>query len=223
MTFRPAASPVRDPVAKLGGQPLWLDRPCWPSSAALKVPMMFVGQFPIPGNDVRLAYLFVTDDPHGMAETYDPDGGENALLVQPGGRIPDFLATTATSTGPALWRRGATWEEHVPVELRIETSPLDPAAEQVLETRIARLEAERGGTFLEVTGTSTSPPYSYLGGKPRTWQSQVPVPAPWRFFFQLDGSEGWDGEPYALNFGGGTGYAYLSHDEREGRFHWDCV
>jgi hypothetical protein len=49
------------------------------------------------------------------------------------------------------------------------------------------------------------------------------MPAPWRFFFQLDGREGWDGGPCALNFGGGTRHAYLSHDEREGRFLWDCV
>ena len=31
------------------------------------------------------------------------------------------------------------------------------------------------------------------------------------------------GDAFALNFGGGTGYAFLSPDEREGRFYWDCV
>ena len=31
------------------------------------------------------------------------------------------------------------------------------------------------------------------------------------------------GEPYALNFGGGTGYVCLSHAEREGKFLWDRV
>jgi hypothetical protein len=223
MAFRPAASPVRGPVAKLGGQPAWLERPRWPQSAGFKAPMMFVGQFPIPGDSVRMAYLFITDDPDGTAETFDPQGGENALLVQPGGRVPDFLATTGNSTGPSLWRRGASWDEHVPVELRIEMSPLDPAEEQVLGNKIARQEAERAGAFLEVAGTSAFSPQSYVGGKPRYWQHQTGMPAPWRFFFQLDGSDGWDREPYALNFGGGTGYAYLSRDEREGRFLWDCV
>ena len=102
-------------------------------------------------------------------------------------------------------------------------SLLGPAEEQALENKIARLEAERAGAFLGVAGTSVFSPQSYVGGKPRHWQHQTGMPAPWRFFFQLDGSEGWNGEPYALNFGGGTGYAYLSHDEREGRFLWDCV
>ena len=45
----------------------------------------------------------------------------------------------------------------------------------------------------------------------------------WRFFFQLDGAEGWGDDAFALNFGGGTGYAFLDPDRREGRFYWDCV
>lgn len=223
MTFSPAASPLSGFVAKLGGQPSWLEQPSWPQSAGFKAPMMFAGQFPVPGDHARMAYLFLTDDPDGTAETWDPEGGENALLIQPG-RVPDFLATKADSTGPSLWRRGASWNEHVPVELRIETSLLNPAEEQELENEITRWDAARAGTFLPAADTGISPPDSYIGGRPRYWQSESGMPAPWRFFFQLDGCEGWDGEPYTLNFGdGGTGYAYLSHDEREGRFLWDSV
>jgi hypothetical protein len=41
---------------------------------------------------------------------------------------------------------------------------------------------------------------------------------------QLDGCEAWDdNEPYTLNLGGGTGYAFLSEDGLEGRFYWDSV
>jgi hypothetical protein len=29
--------------------------------------------------------------------------------------------------------------------------------------------------------------------------------------------------PYALNFGGGTRYAFISADGLKGRFFWDCV
>jgi hypothetical protein len=36
----------------------------------------------------------------------------------------------------------------------------------------------------------------------------------------VDGAEGCDEDVYALNFGGGTGCAFLSADEREGRFLW---
>jgi hypothetical protein len=40
----------------------------------------------------------------------------------------------------------------------------------------------------------------------------------------FDGCEAWDdNEPYTLNLGGGTGYAFLSEDGLEGRFYWDSV
>lgn len=34
MTFRPAQVPITEPVAKLGGQPVWVDRAQWPLSQA---------------------------------------------------------------------------------------------------------------------------------------------------------------------------------------------
>ncbi|GAB2938736.1 hypothetical protein GCM10027280_28690 [Micromonospora polyrhachis] len=192
--------------------------------------MMFVGQIPIPGEPVTLAYLFVTDDPQCMAETFDAEAGENALLVQPSGRIPPLIVTTDRGTGPSLWRRGMTWDEHVRVEYAVDLVPPDPAAEATLDADIARQEAERAGVLLDLpeavdVHTSALPPCSYVGGKAHLWQSDLQgVPADWRFHFQLDGGEGHGSDaPYALNFGGGTGYGFLSPDLREGRFFWDCV
>jgi hypothetical protein len=71
MSFRPAFASIRDPVVKLGGQPVWLDEPFWPVSQSFGTPMTFVGQFPIPGPKLRLTYLFVTQDDLATAETYD--------------------------------------------------------------------------------------------------------------------------------------------------------
>jgi hypothetical protein len=62
-----------------------------------------------------------------------------------------------------------------------------------------------------------------VGGRPKFFQPYIELAGDWRFFFQLDDCEGWGDDLYALNFGGGTGYAFLSPDEREGRFYWDCV
>jgi hypothetical protein len=223
LSFHPAPAPISEPRAKLGGQPVWLSAPTWPVSASLGEPMRFVGQFPIPGSGGRIAYLFITDDPDATAPTDDPDGGENALLVQPDGRIPDFLTVTDDATGPSLWRRGADWDDHVPVELHVDIAELDPAEEQALNAEIAAQEAEIAGIALDIPDTDVLSPRSYVGGKPCFWQPHIVLGPPWRFFFQLDGAEGWDGDPYALNFGGGTGYAYLSADGLEGRFYWDCV
>ena len=232
MQFPTTDGPVRAARPKLGGQPVWLDRPTWPLSRSSGEPMVFVGQFPVPeGRSTRLAYLFLTDDVGCTAPTCEPEAGENALLVQPDGRVPSFVRTCGAVTGPSLWRRGVTWDDHVDVELAVELVPLDAAVEAVLDADIAVGEAERAGVLpdrsqgSEVAAAAPGP-YSYLGGKVRRWQAHLPleVPDDWRFHFQLDHGDGNSpGDPYALNLGGGSGYGFLSPDLREGRFSWDCV
>jgi len=161
-----------------------------------------------------------------MALTFESEAGENALLVQPGGRIPPFVRVGDVATGPSLWRRGTTWDQHVDVELAVDLAPLDPVAEAFLDADIAVQEAERSGVWMDSPDdTAADYPYSYLG-KVYPWQSREPqgIPADWRFHFQLEGGEGHGpDDPYCLNFGGGTGYGFLSPDLREGRFYWDCM
>lgn len=215
--------PITENIGKLGGQPIWLDTPTWPIGASTGEPMMFIGQIPVPG-EARMAYLFMTDDDDGMAAGYTADAGDTALLIQPGGRVPAFMRTTREPIGPSLWRRGATWTEKIPVELHIDLAPLDVAEEARLETAIDAQESERAGIFLDVPEDLPCI-VSYVGGRPHFWQPTcIDVDDNWRFFFQLDGGdEGCDSTSYTLNFGGGTGYAFLSPDHLEGRFYWDCV
>lgn len=186
--------------------------------------MMFVGQFPVPGFLGRVAYLFVTDDDAGAGETWGAEDGENALIVQPGGRVPTFQDTVEAATGPTLWRRGTDWWQKVPVELSIDLAPLGPEEDRQHDAKAANGAAERQGIYLDTPVSDLDPPQSYIGGAPAFWQPHhPPVSDEWRFFFQIDDCDGWDGEPYLLNFGGGTGYAFLSPDGLEGRFAWDCV
>lgn len=99
--FDPVNEAVREPVTKLGGQPVWLAEPQWPLSASQGTPMPFIGQFEIPGTATespRLAYLFMTDDAEG---TWVATGGENALIIQPDGRVPDFVAVRPLRIGPS--------------------------------------------------------------------------------------------------------------------------
>jgi hypothetical protein len=197
LRWQPADRPIVEPVPKLGGQPVWLDEPFWPVSSLTGEPMVFIGQFRLPGPDVRMAYLFIADDPDGTGLTMEPEGGDNALLVQPGGRIPGFVRGIAERTGPSLWRRGEQWTDRVPVELRVTATEFGPA------------DRHRA---------------SWIGGRAQFWQPDfVELVDEWRFLLQIDGAEGVGDDAYALNFGGGTGFAFLSPDEREGRFFWDCV
>ncbi|MFJ2740318.1 hypothetical protein ACIO3O_11670 [Streptomyces sp. NPDC087440] len=96
--FVPAGRVVAEPVTKVGGQPVWLDAPQWPLSKDSGEPMEFIGQFELPGD--RLAYVFMTENAPG---TFVPDGGENAVIVQPGGRVPSFVAGVRDlASGPTL-------------------------------------------------------------------------------------------------------------------------
>lgn len=221
MSFTETDEPIDTPVGKLGGQPVWLEAPQWPISATLGVPMTFVGQFLLPGPETRLAYLFVTDD-DGDAATYAPGAGDNALLIQPGGRVPAFVRVAPHATGPSLWRRGAQWTDRVPVELAIDCAPMPEAQEQAIEAIIQVQEADRRGEQADWPEGDGPLSRTYRGGRALTWQPFLEIGSPWRFFFQLDGGEG-QSDDYALNFGGGTGYAFVSPDGREGRFYWDCV
>ncbi|MFJ9132208.1 hypothetical protein ACIRRT_03980 [Streptomyces sp. NPDC102256] len=44
MTFHPVEEPITEPVAELGGEPLWLDEPCWPVHPRTVEPLDFIGQ-----------------------------------------------------------------------------------------------------------------------------------------------------------------------------------
>ncbi|MFI9594544.1 hypothetical protein [Nonomuraea sp. NPDC052265] len=69
-----ADEPVLEPVTKLGGQPVWVDEPQWPLSTELGTPMMFLGQFRLPGEGIRMAYLFMTGGQDHVDGTWEDEG-----------------------------------------------------------------------------------------------------------------------------------------------------
>lgn len=219
----PSPSPITSPDTKLGGQPVWLAEPAWPLDRGSGEPMRFVGQFRIPGESVRLAYLFISDE-DGNAGTAEPFSGHNALIVQPGGRLPDWVKVARDATGPTLCTRGRTWNELLPVELAVRAVGLEPEQEAALDAEIAYDDAFRRGEDREAPEGGDFPS-SYLGGRAYFPQAHLPLPVDggWDFFLQLEDGEGWDGEPYMLNFGGGYGFLFLSADDTQGVFFWDCA
>lgn len=204
MKVHAVEEPITEPVAKLGGDPIWLDKPCWPVHPTTREPLDFIGQFPVPAEpseERRMAYLFLSYDDYETGGV-DPEDGEAVLLIQPGGRIPEFAAIGPTGTkGRSLWRFGPE-EELVPVECRIELTPVPDEVEQ----------------DLELHGTVNVD--NYFGGRP-AYPDWAGVEAPWRFYFCLSGTD--LDEQYFLNFAHGYGYAYLSPDRLEGRFSWEAA
>src|SRR5262245_38284025 len=104
--FVPATEAIRKPVTNFGGQPTWLASPQWPLSRETGPPMRFIGQVALTndlfGNsDGRMAYLFMTDGDGYVSGTSEPDGGENAVIVQPGEAL---VPTQSLVEGPTLYR-----------------------------------------------------------------------------------------------------------------------
>jgi hypothetical protein len=191
--FMPAGRPVRDPVTKLGGQPVWLAAPQWPLSHDLGVPMWFVAQFALPARAgrPRLAYLFMTDAAGFVEAAAEREAGENAVVIQPDGRVPVLhprdrpapapIRVTALATGPTVG------PDHVAVE-----NPAPP---------------EKYG------------PWQFLGGEPNWLQGDDSIGPGWELIAQLDAMS----LPLTVNFGDdGMGYAFVSPDGDEGRFLWQC-
>jgi hypothetical protein len=179
MVFSHADEPIDEWWTKLGGQPVWLEEPQWPLCRQHERPMGFIGQFRLPGRRTRVAFLFMDDR---SEESWRPEGGENALIVQPG-RVPPFVRTTGAAVGDSLVR-----------ELSVD---------------------------LEATEQSAVPRWgSHMLGTPTWWQDEEYPAGAWTYFFQLGNSE--QGMYDSLVAESGVGYGFLSPDEQEGRFLWQC-
>ncbi|TMR23954.1 hypothetical protein ETD86_06410 [Nonomuraea turkmeniaca] len=179
MIFSHADEAIDEYWTKLGGQPVWLEKPQWPRCWRHERLMGFIGQFRLPGRQIRMAYLFMDNE---SEESWSPEGGENALIVQPG-RIPPFVQAVGAATGESLVN-----------ELFVD---------------------------LEEIEQSTAPRWgSQMLGTPTWWQDEEYPAGVWTYFFQLRNSE--NGMYDTLFAESGAGYGFLSPDEQEGRFLWQC-
>jgi hypothetical protein len=231
ISYREVAAPITDLVTKFGGQPVWLEAPCWPLSYQYRTPLQFVCQIALPLDlfgklPLPMAYLFVTDDyAHGYrAKTWEPHGGENALILQPGSTWEG--ETAPLREGPSLYRRkwtgigfdpdtGAGWERtpcEYAVQLRVGHDPeggvwddLDPDDTTAMDAWLAALlEDKIGGTPVP----NVNPP-------------EFPDPQQWRLLLQLNTKEDATGDPFFLNLASdGVGYAFVSQDGHVGQFLW---
>jgi uncharacterized protein (TIGR02996 family) len=97
--YRRVKQPVNEPVSKFGGQPVWVDGPIWPVATDGE-PMQFVCQVRVPdffGAQLagKMVYVFALhpafgewDEFYGTITPLDPDEGDNAVVIQPGGDRP---------------------------------------------------------------------------------------------------------------------------------------
>jgi|GraSoi2013_100cm_1033763.scaffolds.fasta_scaffold13666_3 hypothetical protein len=222
ITYREVTAPITDPVTKFGGQPVWVSQPCWPLSRRYGTPMQFVCQIVLStelfaGLEGQMAYLFMADDYEpGVAWTWDPADGENALIIQPGGRWEG--PSVPVVEGLSLYRR--TWTDarwagtpcEFAVDLRTGDDPeartwdnVDPDDPSAWSAYMAALfEDKLGGTPV-----------------PTVNEPKFPDAQNWRLLLQLNTKVNDADDPFFLNFASdGVGYAFLSQDGHQGTFLW---
>jgi uncharacterized protein YwqG len=219
LSFREVSQPITQPVTKFGGQPTWLTGPQWPLSRSTGTPMRFIGQVVLDHHlfgDMagRIAYLFITDGEIFVDSKFDPEGGENALIVQPGiyeGPIQALM------NGPSLYKMisDLNGERLIPVscEFAVEyVAGEDP--DVIVEDEQAHASEQAWSAFTSFWDECK------VGGTPAFLHgSELPQGGPWRLLLQLDSAS----VPFFVNFGdAGVGYAFVIEDGQMGKFLWQC-
>ncbi len=200
LQFKMAQRPMTLAQTKFGGQPVWLEAPQWPQDAQGK-PLHFVGQIAIdpnlfPGAQGKVAYLFMSLEED--AETWDPDSGDNAVIVQPG--VPRaHVKVDSTSEGPTLL------EKEFEVEGRTKEEAYQVMPDLLDEDAYKEYFRQLGG--------------NKIGGTPLFVQGDEYPKGFERLLIQLDSKK----LPFEINFGdSGTGYLFINTDGSQGKFLWQC-
>ncbi|WP_442604119.1 DUF1963 domain-containing protein [Paenibacillus sp. KN14-4R] len=195
---------------------MWLTEPQWPLSSGWdKRPMMFIGQielnpqlFPTPNvPDSRMAYLFVTHA-QNMEEGFfdpdiiDPDGGENAIIIQPEGEI--LVDTAPLANGPTLWDDNGGSYEGIPQLQEAQDPEFLPC-----ESYISLTKNEQNAYSDEVDGDK-------IGGVPYFFQGDgwPDDSNNWRLLLQLHANF----KPFCLQVGASpTIFAFVNEDLTTGK------
>ena len=218
-SYRRTSEPIREMVTKFGGQPVWIDEPMWPLSGGSDVPMRFLCQIFLDPSvfaegPARMAYLFVTQPERKEIEdgAFDPDiifadGGENAVIVQPGG--VGTADTCLLRDGPSLYDY-----EGEPCELACELVA-DQDHEYIARSDLSRLAREDRGGFESYLRNLTG---DKIGGTPLFGNNDNwPGNGPWSLLLQLMAKRT-PHDPFYLNLGAtlATGFAFISTDKKRG-------
>lgn len=199
--------PITNHSTKFGGQPVWLDKPEWPLSSETGNPMMFIGQVALdqkifPEAQGKMAYIFMTNEEEYVDGTWEPEGGENAIIIQPG--IPQ-VPVKEQMIGPTLES-----------EYGVSMTFIDVPNHIPEEERLKWEEAKRNEYYKRLGGNR-------VGGTPLFIQAdEFPKGKgqDWQLLLQLDATA----VPFQINFGdSGVGYAFINRKGDQGKFLFQCM
>lgn len=221
--FTPSHSPITGFITKFGGQPVWFSEPQWPISKSLGRPMQFICQIKLVpelfGETYgKMAYIFMSPDGDDgewiVDDTWQPDSGENAVIIQPG---HPTIVTQPLTIGPSLFEM-----VEQPGQQYLKPKPLEYATNLTLseDPDYVPHRERRGWDEAQWTKYGEALSGNKLGGVPNFIQNEeLPIQSKWYLLIQLDSAQ----VPFYINFGdAGIGYAFISEDGRVGKFLWQC-
>lgn len=220
LQFEQVKEPIDRCVSKFGGQPNWVSEPEWPIDSEKEEKMQFIGQIELIDElfgetTGQMAYIFFDGDEEGQG-TWDPNGGLNAIIVQPGN---NDAKTVAEATGPVApvneyydgidWDKSGLHEFKLNFEFSEEPDYLDDDAIGLLIDENEK-KYDEYAEKMEV---------SKIGGNPFFIQGEViPIQGNWEFLCQLFEHD----LPVWVNFGTGIAYAFINEEGTNGKILWQC-
>ncbi len=214
ISFKPSSGPCRELVTKFGGQPVFLEKPQWPLSRTTGEQMKFICQialYPEVFGEVtgKMAYVFMTDLEKQVVPAWDPDAGENAVIIQPGRPLP--FQTQAATVGPTLYEYveipGEEFLHPRPCEFLVDLSRRTDPDFVDEDHRVAMDDPTFEKYSKEIEGNK-------IGGTPAFLQEDA-IPGSGHLLLQLDSTK----VPFYVNFGDcGIGYVFISPDGSMGKF-----
>ncbi|HPY41030.1 MAG TPA: DUF1963 domain-containing protein [Thiolinea sp.] len=224
--FIPTTQPCTKLVTKFGGQPVWLTEAQWPLSVSTEEPMKFIGQIVFdetifPQMAGKVAYLFITENDGDVDlyvdRTYEPDGGENAVIIQPS-LIEPSVKTSRIFYGPTLYEKvllpGRVYESKKDCEFITDLKGID-------DPKLEADETLSKWTDEQVTAYEARLAGNKLGGTPAFIQGvQYPNDEDtWQLALQFGSME----VPFYLDLGGGMVYIFINKAGTLGKMLSQCT
>lgn len=166
-------------ITKFGGQPDWMERPQWPVSHAWdNRPLKFIGQirlndFHYEPEKLSLAYIFMTQPKDRTDPFYDPDimipdEGESAVIIQPGGKIPEYIHVEDFPAGPTVDSKNIWIPQTTEIEETLTTEFKEIDADKFcgIPAFISNSKVESDSKLLLQLHTNWLPFYVNAGGAP---------------------------------------------------------
>ena len=219
--FSLSTIPITEAVTKFGGQPSWLEAPQWPLSRTTGKPMRFICQIALddalfPQAAGKVAYIFMTDEDEYVDGTWDPNGGENSVIIQPGGKT-DAGTSGIPSATPSLYdlvdQPGASTLVAQEREYAVRLSKTSEPAFVEQDQRSNWTEEQFAEYAQALEGNK-------VGGSPIFLQGdEFPEGGNWSLLLQLDSTA----VPFSVNFGdAGIAYVFVDSTGTMGKFLWQC-